>query len=354
MRRHLFATVVFVCALVLPSGALASQPRTATGTVTAIQSSDFTLQTAGRRTGVINALNEAANAVTEDDYPYVWGGGHAEAGVASKGIKGPGYNGRRVGYDCSGSVAAVLAGAGLWPAGSPVPSEAGMIRQLLQEKLIARGPGTAPDEVTLYDDPGVHIFINIDGRFFGTSDGGSGNPLQSKGGAGWLADGAPDASDRAFKRYHVLPSVLKDQTTYGHSLTFQIGPNAGIIDGATVGDDLHITYEGTGVGSMIASAIAYVGAITTSGTIASVAADGSSFTLETANGQDLTFSTGTYTGLIDGLQVGDAIQVMYTDAEDVLTARSLTITATPVASQATGGTSAGGGPPGGHPRKYFG
>jgi cell wall-associated NlpC family hydrolase len=114
MRRHLFATVVFVCALVLPSGALASQPRTATGTVTAIQSSDFTLQTAGRRTGVINALNEAANAVTEDDYPYVWGGGHAEAGVASKGIKGPGYNGRRVGYDCSGSVAAVLAGAGLW------------------------------------------------------------------------------------------------------------------------------------------------------------------------------------------------------------------------------------------------
>jgi hypothetical protein len=61
---------------------------------------------------VERALIAAADAVARGDYPYVYGGGHAEAGTASIGIKGPGYNGRRVGFDCSGSVAAVLAGAG--------------------------------------------------------------------------------------------------------------------------------------------------------------------------------------------------------------------------------------------------
>ena len=54
------------------------------------------------------ALTAAANSVTAGDFPYVYGGGHAEAGIASIGIKGPGYNGRRIGLDCSGSVAAVL------------------------------------------------------------------------------------------------------------------------------------------------------------------------------------------------------------------------------------------------------
>jgi hypothetical protein len=58
---------------------------------------------------------------------------------------GPGYNGKRIGYACSGSVAAVLAGAGLWQPGSGVPNDAGVIRQLRQQKLIAPwrwyGPG---------------------------------------------------------------------------------------------------------------------------------------------------------------------------------------------------------------------
>jgi len=337
-RRPISAIVtVLLCAALLPSSALAAKPRTATGTVTAVEPSSLTIQTAGRRTGMINALSDAANAVTKADYPYVWGGGHGAAGDASIGIKGPGYNGRRVGYDCSGSVAAVLAGAGLWQAGSPVPNDAGVIRQLLQEKLIARGPGTAPDEVTLYDDPGVHIFMNIDGRFFGTSDGGSGNPSQQKGGASWLYDGAPDASDRAFKRYHVLPSVLKDQTTYGHSFTFEIAPNDSIEAGVAVGDDLRVTYQQTGFGGMLASTIGYVGALTTSGTVTSIAPDGSSFTITGANGQSDAFSTGTNPGLVSGLQVGDTAEVTYTKGSGaILTARVLTVTATPVVAQATG------------------
>ncbi|HWC86437.1 MAG TPA: hypothetical protein VG388_07855 [Solirubrobacteraceae bacterium] len=314
------------CALVPASGALAAPAGTATGSVTAVQSTSLTILTAGKRTGVLNALSKAADAVTQGDYPYVWGGGHAAAGAVSAGIKGPGHDGRRLGYDCSGSVAAVLAGAGLWPAGSPVPSDAGVIRQLVLEKVIAPGPGTAPAEVTLYDRPGVHIFMNIDGRFFGTSDGASGNASQLHGGAGWLEDGAPDATSRAFKRYHVLPAVLRNKTSYGHALTFEIDPN--LAGGVAVGDRLHVTYQGTGSGSMIASAIGYVGAVTGSGTVTSLAGDGTSLTIATAGGQALTFSTGTDAGLVTGLQAGDAVQVTYTGTGGVLIARALTVTAT--------------------------
>jgi hypothetical protein len=335
--RLIVICLALVGVLVLPAAGLAAPAKAVTGSVTAVGSSSFTIQTAGRRTGVINALTSAAGAVTTGDYPYVWGGGHGAAGAASVGIKGPGHNGRRVGYDCSGAVAAVLAGAGLWAAGSGVPSDAGVITQLLQQKLIARGAGTAPTEVTLYDHPGVHIFMNIDGRFFGTSDGGAGNPSQLKGGAGWLDDGAPDATNRVFKRYHFLPSVLKNRTTYGHALTFGVGANAAMLAGLMVGDSLQVAYQGTGFGSMVASSIGYVGAVTTSGTVASVAADGSSFTITTAAGTPVTLSTGTNTGLAGGLQVGDTIQVVYTRAAGgALIARSLTVTATPVPAQATG------------------
>jgi hypothetical protein len=333
MRRITAVACAVVCALVLPAGAFATQPAI-TGTVTAVEPSSFTIQTVGRRTGVVNALTAAADAVTKDDYPYVWGGGHAEAGAASVGIKGPGFNGHRVGYDCSGSVAAVLAASGLWPAGSPVPGDKGLITQLLQEQLLARGPGRPPVEVTLYDDPGVHIFMNVDGRFFGTSDGGGGN---SKGGPSWLDDGAPDAYSSAYKQYHVLPPVLKDQTTDGHSLTFQLGPNAGIVDGLQPGDELQVSYVETRSGTMIARAIAYAGAITVSGAVASIAADGSSFTVALANGVSLTFSTDDVAGLISDLEVGDSVKVTYTKAaQGTLTARSLTITSTPVAAQASG------------------
>ena len=66
----------------------------------------------------------------------------------------------------------------------------------------------------LYDDPGVHIFMNVDGRFFGTSDGGGGG--DAKGGAGWLYDGAPDAFTTYYRCYHLLATVLRGSTNAGH------------------------------------------------------------------------------------------------------------------------------------------
>lgn len=329
MKRHFAACSAFVLALLIPSAVSAASPRTvatgsATGTVTAISDNSFTIQTAGRQVGIVNALTAAANNVTKHDYPYVYGGGHAQAGIASRGLKGPGYNGHRVGYDCSGSVAAVLAGAGLWPAGSGVPNDAGIIATLRQERLIARGVGTGPVEVTLYDHPGVHIFMSIDGRFFGTSDGaGGGDP---RGGAGWLDDGAPDASRRVYKAYHLLPSVLRSSTNAGHIVSFQLGalPSLPAVE---LGDTVQVSYSENSAGSLFPTSIAFPGATTTTGTVGSVADDGSSFTIQTGAGQTLTLSVAD-PSLIQDLVPGDAVQVTYTTSDSTLTARLVTITAT--------------------------
>jgi hypothetical protein len=344
--RCLAAVVVVGCALALPYASQAAgssthvraataqaAPSQASGTIMALGASWFTIQTSGRRTGVVNAMVAAANAVTRSNYPYVWGGGHPEAGVASaSGRK------RRVGFDCSGSVAAVLAGAGVWPAGSPVPNDAAVISQLLRAGLIARGPGRGPVEVTLYDHPSVHIFMNIDGRFFGTSDGGGGG--SAKGGPGWLGDGAPDAHNRAFKQYHLLASVLKDRTSYGHALTFQTATTPSLLYGTAVGDRVTVSYTPSDSGTMTASAIAYPGAVTTSGTVTAIAPNGTSVTVQVAGGSSLTFSANPE--LINGLGIGDQIQVTYTTSVGNLIARALTVTAS---AQPAAGTPTGSGDP---------
>ena len=301
-----------------------------TGTITALSGSSFTIQTSGRRTGVVNALTAAAAHVTGQDYPYVYGGGHAQAGIASVGMKGPGYNGKRTGYDCSGSVAAVLAGAGLWPAGGGVPNDAGIIAQLWQEHLIARGAGTGPVEVTLYDHPGVHIFMNIDGRFFGTSDGGGGgNP---RGGAGWLDDGAPDAASRSYKPYHFFPWVLKGSTTAGHIDSFQLGALAGDATVLELGVKVRVAYAQTRSGAMFATALSYPGAITASGTVQSIADDYISLTIQTADGQTLTLATEDATQLLQEVLAGDTVSVTYVASGSTLIALALTVTATPAPS----------------------
>jgi hypothetical protein len=291
------------------------------GSIAAMSGSWFTIQVGGRRTGVVNAMVDTANALTAHDYPYAWGGGHFEAGVASAAAGRKGHRHRAAGFDCSGSVAAVLAGAGLWPPGGPVPSDAGVIAQLLHQKLIARGPGKGPVEVTLYDHPGVHIFMNIDGRFFGTSDGGGGG--SAKGGPGWLYDGARDAFSSAFKQYHVLPSVLKRITTYGQALTFRTDEGASLLQAAALGDRVIVAYAPGGSATMIASALDYVGAVTATGTVASIAEGW--FSIQAADGSSITFSTGT-SGLTDGLVAGDEVEVTYTASAGELLARKIIVT----------------------------
>jgi hypothetical protein len=287
---HVFSVIaalaVAVSCGVAAQSALA-QPAPISGTVTAVGADQFTLQMPGKAVGVLNALTTAANRVTAQDLPYVWGGGHGQAGVPSKGeAGGPGYNGKRIGYDCSGAVAAVLVAAGLWPNGSAVPNDAGMIQELLAHKLIAKGAGTGPAEVTLYDHPGVHIFMNIDGRFWGTSDGGAG--ADSNGGAGWLDDGAWDATQPAFRKYHFLPGVLNATTTAGDDVTFGF-------DGATalasaVGTQVSVSYSTSGYGTMVASAVTYADQQSVVGAVTAIGAADKSFTIQAADDQMITYA----------------------------------------------------------------
>ena len=264
MKRLAALACVLFGALAVPAGTLATVPATAptpsesiqgqaSGTVIGIGRGSFAIEAAAGRMTVVNALTNAANVVTAGDFPYVYGGGHAEAGIASIGIKGPGYNGRRIGFDCSGSVAAVLSGAGVWQPTGGVPNDAGIVAQLLHEHLIARGAGRGATEATLYDDPGVHIFMDIDGRFFGTSDGGGGG--DPAGGAGWLDDGAPDATSHVYKRYHLLLPVLRQPTTFERILTFYTGGKASIVHGLEFGSEVHVSYTQTATGRMTVQGI---------------------------------------------------------------------------------------------------
>jgi hypothetical protein len=308
---------------------------TASGTVIAVNGDTFTVQSHGRRMGVVNALVASAAAITKQDYPYVWGGGHAQAGVASVGSAGPGHNGRRVGYDCSGSVAAVLAGAGLWPVGTGVPGDAGVISYLRAQGLIARGPGQAPVEVTLYDNPGVHIFMNIDGRFFGTSDGGGGgNP---KGGAGWLYDGAWDATSRSYRKWHFLPRVLRDRTTYGHDFTFVDDPLQNLAGELAIGDRVRVGWAQNTAGGMSATALSWVGQLTAGGTVTALSADGGTLAVQTPSGSTLNLTVGGFSWLLQNLSVGDGVSVTYTRRAGVLTLRQVTVTAAAAPAQ-VGGT----------------
>jgi hypothetical protein len=336
----MFSFAMAGVALAVPTAALATllppQTKQVTGVITSTGSYSFTVQTAGKATGVIAALTTAANKITAEDYPYVWGGGHGEAGIASVGEKGPGYNGKRRGYDCSGSVAAVLSGAGLWPAGAGVPNDAGVIAYLREHHEIAAGAGQGPGEVTLYDDPGVHIFMNINGRFFGTSDGGGGG--DAKGGPGWLDDGAYDAHNPSFHRWHFLPTVLKATTDAGYTLAFQFGAGLTVPE-LPSGASVRVAYRTTNQGTMVATAVTPVGEQTAAGTVTTIAASGTSFTIKRNSGPMLTLpATGQLEQALktDELVIGDSVLVTYiTKPAKTVLALKVTAVLTPTTTTTT-------------------
>jgi hypothetical protein len=87
----------------------ANETETSTKTVTV---GGMAVAQAGGTAGPAQAqkLYAAAKAISDRHYPYVWGGGHGAAGTPSGG-----------GFDCSGSVCAALAAAGLgYRLGGPV------------------------------------------------------------------------------------------------------------------------------------------------------------------------------------------------------------------------------------------
>jgi hypothetical protein len=329
------------------ASAYAAQSGTVAGSVTSLDADQLTIQTPGRAVGVLNALTSAATRIEAQNLPYVWGGGHGEAGVASKGAKGgAGFNGRRIGYDCSGAVAAVLVAGGLWPQGQGVPNDWGVIRYLLRNGLIAPGAGTGPTEVTLYDDPGVHIFMNIDGRFWGTSDGAGGG--DAKGGPGWLDDGAWDVTNNKFRRYHFVASILKAKTTAGYSLTFNLGPQTESLPGLAPGMKVGISYSTSKYGTMVANAVSYKAPLTTTtttttpsapvatvtGAVTAIASDDSSFTIESAAGASMSFAVPAGGSVAQQLAAGQiavnaVVAVSYTSTPTATAPGATTTTAAP-------------------------
>ena len=259
-RRLVIAALVGLLVMAAPPATLAHPPIASSsgvvrGTVVSLDWAELTVQSAGPRLAVIPALTRAADAVAAEDYPYVWGGGHAFAGTPSAGMRGRGHNGRQVGFDCSGSVAAVLAGAGLWAPGTGVPSDAGVIHELRQANLIVRGPGKGAHSVTLWDDRGVHVFMEIGSAFFGTSDGGPPSVDNPQGGPGWLDDGAPDTLNRHYRAWHLVGPALAGRVDTGRLLTVALGgPLAYAASGLAVGDRVGVRY-GTRHRALVALAV---------------------------------------------------------------------------------------------------
>jgi hypothetical protein len=212
------------------------------GTIVATRMYDFTISTAGKPNDPLAKMISYATALGAKDYKYVYGGGHAHAGTPTAG-----------GFDCSGSVAAVLAAGGLWPKGGPVGSDLGLVAELKSHGLIASGPGSGPDQVTLYDHPGKTIEMSINGRTYGVGG-------DRKGGPGWVDDSLVSKSD--LREYHILPRALHAGRTDSYDVTFSYRLNAAqykISRELTVGAKVSLSYSNGALGMLELNSIQNTG-----------------------------------------------------------------------------------------------
>lgn len=146
----------------------------------------------------INAMISAAATINNKNYPYVWGGGHGKAGTPSVGVSGgPGFDGHTIGYDCSGSVGAVLSAARITTPGGPVPASGDFGSYSHGDP----GPGIGTPECTIFFNSS-HVFMRLNGKMWGTG-------ANSAGGPGWH-----DHTTSGFNAVHISTRVLNEVTTY--------------------------------------------------------------------------------------------------------------------------------------------
>jgi len=227
------------------SGSASAATSTITGTIVAVHPADFIIWTPGPTGGRLNEMVSYADKLEAKNYPYVYGGGHAKVGVAS--------GAHAKGFDCSAVVAAVLEAGGLWPKGSSVPGDTGVVQQLLAKKVIASGPASGPYQVALFDKPGQDIQMKIGGRFYGTGVG-------SRGGPGWFDEGV--LTFPRYKEYHVLPSALGERSSDGNYMTFSFGPGAPqqtIAAEVTVGAKVQVNYQEAESSTILAESVKNIG-----------------------------------------------------------------------------------------------
>jgi hypothetical protein len=106
----------------------------------------------------IDAAISAATSLDAANWPYAWGGGHNPQALPTRGTRPNAVTGHyEIGYDCSGSVYAVLKGAG-------ITDFSGNSGDMTRQGLPARG-----DEDIVVWANNNHAFLTLRGRDFTTS-----------------------------------------------------------------------------------------------------------------------------------------------------------------------------------------
>lgn len=130
----------------------------------------------GQRTR-LDVMISRASEISNKNYPYSWGGGHQHVGTPSMGTEHESGGAEVNGFDCSGSVLAILAAGGFVPTGSSFGTSGEMMH--VYGSIGASGPGPKGKGVTIYANS-THEWMTINGRYFST--GWNKNPKE---GAGW-------------------------------------------------------------------------------------------------------------------------------------------------------------------------
>jgi hypothetical protein len=148
--------------------------------------------------------------------------------------------------------------------------------------------------VTYHQDGGMLIADNVNDTGVSNSGDCSGD---------WSAD--QDA-------YGYITSISDTSVTIqtdGGPMTFDVNPDDGLTDGFVIGDGVDVTYFDNGDGTYSADDIEYNDQDVT-GTVTAVS-DGSVTIAADSNGRSVTFNVDPSLGLLDGVSVGDDIDVYY-------------------------------------------
>ena len=155
----------------------------------------------------LNAMDTRASEISNHNYPYAFGGGHPHVGTPSMGTEHESGGALVNGFDCSGSVLAVLAAGGFVPTGSSfgTSGEMGHVYGHIGEP----GPGPKGKGVTVYYNA-QHEWMTINGRYFST--GWNNNP---KGGAGWGSEDPTKwpSAEGGYESFHLKSSELEEPYT---------------------------------------------------------------------------------------------------------------------------------------------
>ena len=157
----------------------------------------------------LDAMISRASEISNHNYPYSWGGGHKSVGTPSNPEPGgPDPSAEGLGFDCSGSVLAVLAAGGFVTTGSSFGSSGEMVH--VYGHIGEPGPGPEGKGVTVYANA-EHEWMTINGRYFSTG-GSSNNP---NGGAGWGGEGKSNWGEEPgdFESFHLKNNELEEPYT---------------------------------------------------------------------------------------------------------------------------------------------